>query len=139
MEQQREQLMQDYINLPVAETTAAGYRPERNGADGIELHERKQYSNNERATVTITATNLLGWHRNLSKQAKEWIALAACSAVSYDLGFKKEVGKKSLEKWLQQIDNVVSHGNARSVIRIKHKGRTGTGYPDIYPNASNPA
>jgi hypothetical protein len=105
----------------------------------IELHERNRFSNNERATVTITATNMLGWHCNLSKQAKEWIALTACSAVSYDLGFKKEVGKKSLEKWLQQIDNVVSHGNARSVIRIKHKGRTGTGYPDIYPNASNPA
>jgi hypothetical protein len=66
----------------------------------------------------------------LCKRAKEQIALAACSVVSYDLGFKKVVGKKSLEKWLQQIDNAVRHGNVRSAIRIKHKGRTGTGYTD---------
>ncbi len=73
----------------------------------------------------------MGWHCNLSKQAKEWITLAACSVISYDLGFKKVVGrKKSLQKWLQQIDNAVRHGNARSTIKIKHKGRTGTGYTD---------
>ncbi len=40
------------------------------------------------------------------------------------------VGRKSLVNWLKQIDDAVKNGNARSAIRKKHKGRTGTGYAD---------
>jgi hypothetical protein len=33
------------------------------------------------------------------------------------------------------MDNAVRHGNARSAIKIKHKGRTGTGYTDCITQA----
>jgi hypothetical protein len=65
------------------------------------MHKRKQFSSSERATVAIIATNLLGWQTNLTKQAKNRIALATCSLVSYDIGIKKVVRTKSLKNWMK--------------------------------------
>ncbi len=130
LEHQQEQLTNEFINLPVLQSATIGYRVERNGEEAIVLHDRKQFKNNERATVAIVATNLFGWHNNLMKCKKKCIVLAACFVLSYDLGFKKVIGCQSLERWLKEIEDVVRNRNAKLALNIKHKGRAGTSYTD---------
>jgi hypothetical protein len=83
---QIEQLTCENLDLLVVETAAA---------------RNQQFSSSERSTVAIIATNLMGWKANLARQAKNMIALAACSLVSYDVGFKCVIGRKSLKNWLK--------------------------------------
>ena len=47
LEHEREQLINDCINLPVLQSAAVGNRIERNGGEAIELHDRKQFKNND--------------------------------------------------------------------------------------------
>jgi hypothetical protein len=77
-----------------------------------------------------SATNLFGWHSNSKKHKKKRIAVAACSVISYDFGFKKVIGCQTLERWLKKIDNVVRNRNARLALNINHKCRPGTSYTD---------
>jgi high-affinity nickel permease len=61
--------------------------------DSLKYKKRTQFSRSERSTVAIIATNLLGWRTNVTRQAKNRIALAAYSLMSYDVGFKCVVGE----------------------------------------------
>ncbi len=88
------------------------------------MHKRKQFNSHERAVVAIYATHLMGWQTDLIKWAKARIALAACTLTSYDLGFEKIVGKYSLERWLNKMEEFVRFNNVRQTMRRRTGGRT---------------
>jgi hypothetical protein len=71
----------------------------------------------------------MGWQPDLTKWAKVRIALAAITLTSYDLGFEAVVGKYSLEKWLNKMEESFSFNNARQTMRKRKEGRTS--YTDL--------
>jgi hypothetical protein len=89
------------------ETAAQQHRPERNGEGNVRLHQRKQFNNHERVIVSFYATHLMGWDKNLPRQAKQCIVCAACTLACYNLRFEKVVGQKSLENWPKKIEDSV--------------------------------
>ncbi len=66
----------------------------------------------------------MGWKENSSRREKELIALAACTMVCYDLGYKVVTGKFGLVSWLKQFKALVLNTSALNMFRSKHKGST---------------
>jgi hypothetical protein len=67
------------------------------------LHNKKQFDKTARALAYLYATYLMGWKETSPRREKELIALAACTMVCYDLGYKVITGKYQLVSWLQKF------------------------------------
>ncbi len=97
----------------------------RNGGEGVvSLHDKKQFTKEARYLSMLYATHMLGWHRDLFKREKERIALAACTIISYDLGYKRVTGKYSLDKWLNRVEDSVRYSSSNTIVDNRHKGKT---------------
>jgi hypothetical protein len=124
-EEQQEQCIVDTLALPVQATGLQGRRPVRNGGEGlVSLHEKKQFAKEARYLAMLYATHMMGWRRDLFKREKEQIALAACTVVSYDLGYKRVTGKYLLDNWLNRVEDSVRYSSSKTVVDNRHKGKT---------------
>jgi hypothetical protein len=122
---QHEHIINYAINLPVVESAFAGHRQRRNDHGLVALHNKKQFDHTSaRALACLYATYLTGWKENSPRREKEQIALASCTLVCYNLGYKIIMGKFRLVHWLQQFKSSVLNTSALNVFNSKHKGST---------------
>ena len=66
----------------------------------------------------------MGWKENTTMREEKQIALAACTLVCYDLGYKTITGKFRLAIWIQQFKASVLNTSALNMFKSKHKGST---------------
>jgi hypothetical protein len=59
--------------------------------------------------------------RKTAQGEKELTALAACTMVCYDLGYKMITGKFRLATWIKQIKTSVLNTSALNLFKSKHK------------------
>ncbi len=89
-----EELVNYALTLDVEGTAARGLRPSRDGEGTIELSNKKQLDSHGQLLIVVFAVNSMGYNNpQNSKATKKAIALAAATLVSYDLGYKKVLGK----------------------------------------------
>jgi hypothetical protein len=79
----------------------------------VELHEGKQFNAEARALACLYATYLMGRQKDMSRRDQEHVALASCTLVCYDLGYKMVTGKYGLEQWLKQFSESVPNSTAK--------------------------
>jgi hypothetical protein len=124
-EEERQQHVINYaINLPVLNTALTGHREQRNQVGLVDLHDRKQFDDTARALACLYATYLMGWKENMPRRQKEQMALAACTLVCYDLGYKVITGKFGLATWIKQFKASVLNTSALNMFKSKHRGST---------------
>ena len=110
------------VNLPVEITALTGHRQKRNQVGLVQLHNKKQFDENARALACLYATYLMGWKDTIPRREKELIALAACTLVCYNLGYKMITGKFGLATWIKQFKALVLNTSALNMFQSKHKG-----------------
>ena len=103
LEDERQHIINHAVNLPVEVTALTGHRQKRNQVGLVQLHNKKQFDENARALACLYATYLMGWKDTIPRREKELIALAACTLVCYDLGYKVITGKFGLAIWIKAI------------------------------------
>jgi hypothetical protein len=108
----------------VVATADAGRRERRNEEGLVELHERKQFNAEARALACLYATYLMGWNKEHSRRGQEHVALASCTLVCYDLGYKTVTGKYGLQQWLKQLKDSLPNSTARNIFHSRHRGTT---------------
>jgi hypothetical protein len=125
----QEQLVNYALTLDVEGTAACGFRPSHDGEGSVELMNKKQLDSHGRLLIVVYAVNSMGYNNAQNYIAtKIAIALAAATIVSYDLGYKKVLGKIRVNEWIRMIEQSARIGS-KKVLASKHKGRQ-TSYID---------
>jgi len=99
-----------------------GPRRKRNSDETIALNNKKQFTQDARMITRCIAMQQMGWNDNLTWEERKRIGRAACTLVSYDLGYKKVVGSTQLHTWMKESEMQFSTGNTSSLAKSKHKG-----------------
>ena len=112
------------LTLDVSGTSARNLRPSRNGVGNIELHNRKQFSGEARMLIVASACTAMGYSDDKTWGERKRIALAACTMVAYDLGYRKVIGTRQVHEWIKQINKSARVNGTMNVLQNKHKGST---------------
>ena len=96
-------------------------RLNRMGTKEITVHGGKQADAHARLLALATAKKW-GWQNKMFSNAeRQRIAQAACTQVSYDLGYSKRISWSRLEAWEKATDEYVAEGDT-SKLAPQHKG-----------------
>jgi hypothetical protein len=109
------------LHLSVEKTALVGIHERHHGGGLIEMHEKKQFTEEVRALACLYATYLMGWSTEKTQREQQLIAKAASTIVCYDLGYKKRTGKYMLDKWLNDVREPVN--TTVGLLKNKHKGK----------------
>jgi len=111
-----------FLTLDVSGTVVRDVRMQRSGEGTIKLNDKRQADAIHHQNILIAAWHL-GYKANKTWAEQQCIALAACTVVSYDSGFKKVLGKTQVHIWLKDIkERIHTAGIIDDMINIKHKG-----------------
>ena len=116
-----EALVNYALTLRVEETVGA--RPSRFGEGNVAMTDAKQANEYTRNYIMLTAFKMGYGQPELSYAARERIAVAACTLISYDHGYKKVVGTTSVHRWLNKFDQAITSGFTQDLLTNRHKGR----------------
>ena len=72
----------------------------------------------------MIANNAMGYTHQTTWTEKQRIALAACTLVCYDHGYKKVYGSSSVHLWMEKIVNYMKFGGEKNVLANNHSGKT---------------
>ena len=68
-----------------------GPRRKRNSDELIPLHNKKQFTQEDRMIARCIAMQQMGWRKQLTWRGKKRIARAVCNLVSYDRGYRMQL------------------------------------------------
>ena len=91
------------LTLDVEGTSNRNIRPARSGRGNVVLHEKKQLDESAKSLVIMIANNAMGYTHQTTWTEKQRIALAACTLVCYDHGYKIVYGSSSVHLWIEKI------------------------------------
>ena len=116
----QEQIVEDALTLDVEGTSADNQRPARSGAGTIVLHDKKQLDQTAKLLVLSYATVAMGYSPRKSKEENKRIALAACTMVCYDLGYRRVHGARAVEDWIRIVKSSAAAGRTQQVLASKN-------------------
>lgn len=91
--------------LDIEGTATAGLHPSYNKEGTVNLNNKRQLNNHVILLIEAYTVNIMNYNdpRNSSTTRKAF-ALAAGTPLSYDVGYKKDLGKARLDEWIKMIN-----------------------------------